>query len=1432
MIKSKTKIKGILKAVAVGFALVLASAFFPTNAVALAVDYTKDNIKNNNIIMTVDGNVSIVEGEEVIENANSSQVVRGDTFYIPVGEISIGTGASNQTHTIGTEIASELSTSLTQSKIEVSYANQVLQTIEGQDSSEGFSFDAKRLGTYKITYTVVYDQTIYSYDYIVECVAGEATFEFEANDKNIIPTIYDTEMAKQHENKDIVLPLPTVNDEDGNVILSSDDKEYYTLSRDGSDIASNDKNCFVYISVTNGADDIAITTNENGDYIIDGDSLIKHELDGRTFTITYTYYELRANGNRTLIASTNKSFTVEEGYYYTDSDKGTSGYDIQVSWSTSNRTSSVTVGVATELPTVTATTRSTNSPASEKIDVYYELVVMKRDDKGAYTEPVTDEVITEDGKFKAKREGSYQVTYNVYDFYGNQAKTTETNFIINATDTQQAYVYMYDAKTDSFDDESTTEDYEDANSKTEYKLKTRSKSNNIIMYAIKGNDNMIEESSLTLRREIVGGGATRFVVSQSQYNGYNLIFAPLSSKQQDGQSDADYEKAIYAQIAQDNYEIQKQMLKQNLDFTDGSAVKEYLKGAYLLVTQDGKNIFGDEIVEGGVSKDKRNDESVISAMINAGYAYVPYESSSSTVTTYEFRDGTEYTFRYVVDDNHSEKTERTLTYSVTVTTEEDQVAPSITFSSNLRSTYQRNETIEFDVATASDASDSRLEVVTAWRYLNGNNQPVASDQTTQTLQYVLSGSYNSSATGKWYVDVDGKNMMTSEGWYFDSTLDSYSIDLKDKPTSTNASENAEKVEILCYAIDDSGNIGFFQRIINIADATDDDMPEIIKIANAPENKNYSVEDDIILPTITYKDSRVDYMSADVVVYRITRDEDNNIISRDPAQSLNKSTKPDTMSQTFVVNAGKLNATVDGEYQVIVTVKDAGDHTVSTYFTYNVTGGTVVEDPTINNITSETIEVLPGEEYTLDIPTLSITDSTTYGYIGISEEDDSSTSTWYATTILSENGNNNGKYNLTNNTFIGETKGTYKLQYEVYLLQYNKTDMTTLGEGNKPVESNKLYLDENGNLKISNGAVDYFIIKVEDTDPDAKQAYKLMLSTSLDGITGSTAEISTISGLENMVELYVLHSKVQTISVQEVVLNISVDDEVYAQTQYPTIDKDDLKSIEIVRPDFQVKGEGEVDYEKSYVQISRTTGSSTTTLAQITLAEWEEHFVNDQSNSNFTSTNVGDNIDNNGTIQLVLKDNGTYNIKYSIQAVDYLGQKVGDPKTLEYSITNGDVKAPEIDLADDFISSTYNLGDTLRINMAGMSVSDDTTKDEDLLKSTIRVELENTDTDDSWDLDNEGNEEAGEYIFTHTLESAGDYTLTITITDEAGNKATKTVSFTVSTESADPVNVTEVLGGILIAVSVAALAGVVIYFIVSKVKLDKKEKRYKQDIDEK
>ncbi len=1412
MTKSKRKCKGFLKGIALGFALVLCGAFFPTNAVALAVDYIKqDNVNKNNIYISIDGSVEA--------NANSSTVVKGDNFVVPEGVFSYGDGSTAKTHTIGSTISDE---KITLSKVEVSYLGEIIKTIQGSESVNNISFNADKIGTYKITYTVEYNNTIYSYDYTVECEAGEANFEFKSNDKNIVPSVYDTKLASKFANKDIILPLPTVKDEDDEVILDSDSKEYYTLDKNGADIVDNQKGCYVYINLSNGDESIKIEKSEDGNFFIDGDSLVNNvdNLKTKDFKITYTFYQVRDNG-KTFIVSTEKSFKVENGYYYTDSKEETSGYDMQVSWSTSNKETGATVGVEVSLPTVSATTKSTNTPANEAIDVYYDVTVKKMEN-GSYSKDVTSQVITKNGKFKANSEGSFQVIYAVYDFYGNQAKLTETNYIINATDKQQANVYMYDAKTNQISEELTEDDYKEFKSDTEYKLKSKTVSRNIVMYAIAGVDNMVFQDKLTLKREIRdASNTTRFSVTQSQYHKYNLIFAPSANG-------ATGETAVYKTIADDNYEIRKQMILAGLDPTDGEAVKKYIAGSYLLVTTDGKDINGNDIIPGETAtslKSKVNDENVINAMIEAGYAYVP---SSSSDGSYKFRDGTTYEFRYIVDDNHSEKTEKSQVYSVSVTADTDESVPSITFSTDLKTTYQKSDTIEFDVATATDTIDTRLEVVTAYRYLNGNKNPIASEETTQTLKYVLSGKYSSKDAGKWYVkDVDGKGLMESEGWYFDKNETSYKIDLKNKPSNSSPELNAEYVEILCYAVDDSGNIGFFNKIIKIADASDSDIPEIIKITNAPDGTEYDASKTIALPIITYKDERVDYMSADVKVYKIIRGEDGKVTSKEIKQSLNMSTKANTQSKTYTVDAGILNASTDGEYQVIITVSDAANHTVSTYFTYNVIGGTVVEEPAIDNITSETLEVEVDKPIELTPPTLSVSESSSYGYIGLGDDDDANTSTWYTTTITSEYGNNNGNYDLNNNFFTGKAKGTYKLQYEVYLIRYSTSNMTTSTDKT----TNQLYL-ENGLLKVYDGSEDYYVVMVENDAEDAEIPYKLQLNTESDGITGDTKEISEIEGLSDKLKLYVLTSKVQTISVKDAILTISVDGDAYSQTQYPTIDE--KNEVEIVKPQVKVTGADKgnrIDYETSTVQITRTSGSSTQTLATITLAEWENHFIDDQNNRNFR-LEMGSESARDGSIWLKLLDNGNYTIKYTVQAVNYLGEKVGDTETLEFSISNGDVISPEIDLDDDFIKSTYKLGETLKINMAGLTVTDETTTSrEDLLKNMI-VEIKNADLDESEELENEGDATKGEYIYSYELEKAGDYTLTITISDEAGNKTTKSVSFTVSTETSNPVDVKEVLGGVLIAVSVAALAGVVIYFVVSKVKLDKKEKKYRQDSDEK
>ena len=90
---------------------------------------------------------------------------------------------------------------------------------------------------------------------------------------------------------------------------------------------------------------------------------------------------------------------------------------------------------------------------------------------------------------------------------------------------------------------------------------------------------------------------------------------------------------------------------------------------------------------------------------------------------------------------------------------------------------------------------------------------------------------------------------------------------------------------------------------------------------------------------------------------------------------------------------------------------------TTYFNYNVGGGIVFDEPEIDNITSETIELKAGEAYYLVPPTLSISENDEYGFIGISEDDDSNTATYYTPTIISSTDG----YELDQYYFTGSRK---------------------------------------------------------------------------------------------------------------------------------------------------------------------------------------------------------------------------------------------------------------------------------------------------------------------------------------------------------------------------------------------------------------------------
>ena len=127
----------------------------------------------------------------------------------------------------------------------------------------------------------------------------------------------------------------------------------------------------------------------------------------------------------------------------------------------------------------------------------------------------------------------------------------------------------------------------------------------------------------------------------------------------------------------------------------------------------------------------------------------------------------------------------------------------------------------------------------------------------------------------------------------------------------------------------------------------------------------------------------------------------------------------------------------------------------------------------------------------------------------------------------------------------------------------------------------------------------------------------------------------------------------------------------------------------------------------------------------------------------------------------------------------------------------------------------------------LELSDDESIDtvESLLADmVVKIKYENNSYET---LENEA-KEAGHFDYSYALKDKGTYTLSITIKDKAGNTTTKTKEFEVGAEKESSANQSEVMGGVLIGLSVALLVGVIGYFVINKKKLDKKEKSYRRD----
>lgn len=235
-----------------------------------------------------------------------------------------------------------------------------------------------------------------------------------------------------------------------------------------------------------------------------------------------------------------------------------------------------------------------------------------------------------------------------------------------------------------------------------------------------------------------------------------------------------------------------------------------------------------------------------------------------------------------------------------------------------------------------------------------------------------------------------------------------------------------------------------------------------------------------------------------------------------------------------------------------------------------------------------------------------------------------------------------------------------------------------------------------------------------------------------------------------------------------------------------------KGTKILIPKFSADDLSDIDEEKSTIVIS--SKNTTRTI------KWSE------MNKKYEDGKTGNSTD---TMFYTFNNDAEYTITYT--AYD----KQGNSSTKSYTIKIGDLVAPTLTVSDKIVNSTYKAGQVLTIDLEDslnyINVYDLKT---DLEKKDVVVKLylngtEVTKADASSDT---------KYIFN--LKDAGEYELKFTATDDAGLSTTVTKTFTIQDKTASKMTSTEIIGTVLIVVSVAVLAGVVVYFIISKKKMDK------------
>ena len=1309
-------------------------------------------------------------------------VTKGDVYYVPFAYIG---GA--ETLKVGDTANKDLgSATIKSSSVTVNYGTSTIEVARGDEAEIAAgatvtaeeiygTFRPQKAGTYTITYSYQYEvggkTYTNSYSMKVKSELSNASINFVANDQNVIPEVVDLSLTG--DDFKLYLPTPEVKNEDGEVV--EDVVFVKTLSEA---TAGGEK---VHVTVAGGAaGEMTLGKDERGYYITKADITGPNGGTGK-YTVKYDYY---TNGH--FVTSTTKSTTIKESYY--------KDYEIQLQLNSPWKKTDGEVGVARPLPTAGAITKTNSTPAEEAVAVSYSVEVYYSavDSTASYTKldaAKYADVLNEDGtlkdptEFKPLENGWYSFVYKVTDIYGKTASSTVGSYEWeDVKDSTAPKAIVYDASVELDADEKYTDEA--------YKLASRTLPNSVVVYAVGIEDNVESMEGVTLTRKIFDSSST-LKAEIKDFDQYNLIF---NYRATDTTNFDDAHENLYT----NNYLIRHAIDKDGAAHTNDAQMLAWLKEHNYRIVVDNNNyahlydIFADQISAlDTVEKENALEWFKGEAAAEAGFAYINMDKTfGATTAEGGMGTGTYYIHYIAMDKAGNESTAKS--QSMYVTTTEDMDMPTFTVATKLETSYLPTAIVKFDAPTPADnSSDNNMFVRTLYRALDKNGAIVAVTDaegaaiSTENLSQVSadwtlkSAKEDNVALTTKYADY----LTNGAAGYVDLTnaeSKSYSINLKD------LGKDVRTIQVVSYAYDDFGNVNISAQTAAVLNAEDNAAPNFIGLEDEDFTQEYEAGAEIELPSFTVTDDAVAFVTYDVTLTHVATDGTKTDISETIYGDSSKAEVLKGEAGRYTVKPGKFIAYAAGEYQVAMSVTDANNNTIVSFVNYNVVSNG--EDDYVRlqtSLTTKTANV--GETVIFAEPTvkLSIADSVSYEEYQAAVEagTEGDISARYIVHGVSENGKSENWTTNYGRTNIFTKAGTYNVVYSADVTVYDRTlgygyeewDISSNDGGYYTYNTAKVAIVD-GVLTFDNGT----IYTLEETE-DGIKVFE-------DGVD-VTEDVSDTAGFFEGVNLEALFGGFRVHSLESELYTITVSAVKPTLKSYNYRPAYSLEEIAEGGKEIDIYGVEGDNYKTATIKVAYKYADGTS-----------------------GSDTYDENVEQNFTYKLAKKD-ATYTITYTLY-----GDDKNDPTVATYTIKVGDVEEPDLIFPEDFIKDSYELnGKPLEIDLNDMTIDDHGSNH--ATAPTITVKLVNTSTSKAVEF----TELNKVYTFDEFTE-VGSYTLTITVEDAAGNTATKDFTITVAEESKDATSVYKVVGTILIVVSVLVLVGVVVYFVVSKVKLDKELKK--------